>query len=71
MIQVETFQLPVPILSVLCLVHVLVLTHNTVVSDYYTAVANKFLTHLENKRNAYSFGRYLKSPALCQFKYVV
>lgn len=66
--HVVNFQLAIRILSVWCYVHALVLTHNTVVSDYCIAVPNKFLTHLVNKRNFYSFGRYLKSSALCQFR---
>lgn len=69
--HVVNFQLAIRILSVWCYVHALVLTHNTVVSDYCIAVPNKFLTYLVNKRNFYSFGRYLKSSALCQFRLVV
>lgn len=64
--QVVNFQLAIRILLVWCYVHDLVLAHNTVVSGYCNTVPNNSLTYLGSKINCYSFGRFLRSPALCK-----
>lgn len=64
--QVVNFQLAIRILLVWCYVHDLVLAHNTVVSGYCNTVPNNSLTYLGSKINCYSFGRFIRSPALCK-----